>query len=105
MLRLGLAFGFLYAGISSLISPNDWVGYIPSFIDDYRYGLLKAFSLFEIGLGLWLVVGRYVKYAAVLSALALAGVVVFNLSVFIVTFRDVSLIFAAVALVVLTERK
>ncbi len=106
LLRLGLAFSFLYAGTSSLMSPNDWVGYLPAFIPQvHRLDLLKLFSVYEIGLGLWLLTGRYVKYAALLAALTLAGVVVVNLSVFSVTFRDVSLIFAALALFFISDRK
>lgn len=106
LLRLGLAFSFLYAGISSLLTPNDWLGYLPAFIPQAnRLDLLKLFSVYEIGLGLWLLAGRYIKYAALLGALTLVGVVVVNLSIFSVTFRDVGLIFAALALFFISDRK
>lgn len=106
LLRLGLAFSFLYAGIDSLLNPNDWVGYLPGFMPRaIRLDLLKLFSLFEIGLALWLVIGHYAKYAALVSAAALTGVVVFNPSVFSVTFRDVGLILAAAALFFLSDKK
>ena len=32
LLRIGLAFVFLYAAISSLMHPDEWVGYLPSFL-------------------------------------------------------------------------
>ncbi len=101
----GLAFSFLYAGIASLITPNDWVGYLPSFITSSRMELLKVFSVFEIGLGLWLLSGRYLKYTAAMSALTLAGAVAFNSGLFIVTFRDVGLILASMALFFLAKQK
>jgi len=105
LLRLGLAFIFLYAGIASLISPNDWVGYLPGFISSHRPDLLKAFSAFEIGLGLWVLSGRYSKYAAAAAAMTLAGAVVFNLNSFIVTFRDIGLICAALSLFFVADNK
>lgn len=105
MLRLGLSFIFLYAGIASLISPNDWLGYLPGFISSHRMDALKAFSVFEIGLGLWSLSGRYLKYLSVAAVATLAGAVVFNRNLFIVTFRDVGLIFAALGLFFLADEK
>lgn len=101
LLRAGLATVFLYAAISSFKNPQDWIGYLPKFARDQISGntLLHIFSVYELALALWLLSGRYVKYAALLAALTLGGIVLSNFSLFAITFRDIALIFAALALV------
>lgn len=101
LLRIGLAIVFTYAAVSSFKNPQDWIGYLPKFAKQHidGYLLLKVFSVYELALAIWLLSGRYMKYAAALAAATLAGIVVFNLSLFAITFRDVALIFAALALV------
>lgn len=100
LLRAALAFVFLYAAISSFISPNDWIGYMPRFmrgiVPDQL--LLSGFSLVEIGLSLWLLSGFYVKYAALLAAAMMIGIVVLNPLLLPITFRDIGLFIAALAL-------
>jgi uncharacterized membrane protein YphA (DoxX/SURF4 family) len=100
LLRVGLASVFAYAAISSFVTPSDWVGFLPRFA--LHIGstevLLKLFSSFEIMLALWLLSGKLVKYAALVSAVLLAGIVVLNPKLLPITFRDVGLAFAAAAL-------
>lgn len=100
LLRTALAFAFLYASVSSFIAPQDWVGYFPLFMRHIVPGniLLPIFSGIELFLAIWLLVGWYTRYAALLAAVMLAGIVVTNPSQLIVTFRDVSLVIAALAL-------
>ena len=100
LLRLGLAFVFLYAAISSFISPQDWVGYFPSFMRQIAPTaiLLPFFSIVELGLCGWLLSGWKVKWAALASAALLGGIVVTNPLLLPITFRDVGLIFMALSL-------
>lgn len=100
LLRIGLAFVFLYAGIASLQQPLEWEGYVPH-IAANLFGVLTTLHLItvlEIVLGMWLLTGKYAKYAAALAALVLAGIVLVNVNQMLVTFRDVGLLFAALAL-------
>jgi hypothetical protein len=101
LLRLGLAFVFAYAAIDSLVHPNDWVGYMPHIADKIvsPFVMLKIVSVYQLALVAWLLIGRYARYAGLLSALTLAGITVVNLGVFGITFRDVGLTLAAVALI------
>jgi uncharacterized membrane protein YphA (DoxX/SURF4 family) len=100
ILRIALAFVFLYASVSSFLSPNDWIGYMPRFmrgiVPDQL--LLAGLSVFEIVLSGWLLSGFYVRYAALLAAAMLAGIVVLNPALLPITFRDVGLFIAALAL-------
>lgn len=104
-LRIGLAVILMYAAISSFVNPEDWVGYLPDILTSHVSGtlLLKFFSAYELLLAAWLLSGILVRYAALLTAATLAGIVASNFSLFLITFRDIALIFAAVALALLDE--
>lgn len=105
LLRVGLATMFLYAAISSLVSPRDWVGYLPPLLADHISGftLVKFFSVYEFALAAWLLSGVYVRYAGLLSAATLGGIVLSNPSLLQISFRDIGLMFAALALAVSKE--
>jgi hypothetical protein len=101
LLRVGLAFTFLYAAFGSFAEPVNWIGFFPRFV--FGFGLpdelvLGAFSLYEIGLGLWLLWGKKAAWAALASGATLGGIVVFNIGAMDIVFRDVGLLFAALAL-------
>lgn len=105
-LRLGLAFVFLYAAGASFFDPNSWSGFFPQFLQNIfpRALLLAGFSIFEIVLGLWLLSGWRIFYAAVFAVLALLGIIIPNLGAFDIIFRDVAILTSAVALAVLHRR-
>lgn len=105
LLRLGLATILLYAAIGSFVSPREWIGYFPAFMTDIIDGdiLLKLFSVFELGLAAWLLSGVKIRYAALVTAAMLAGIVLANFDLFAITFRDIALIFAALALAALSK--
>lgn len=107
LLRAGLSVILLYAAISSFANPQDWVGYLPGVLTD-RFSadvLLKLFSVYELALAAWLLSGVYVRYAALVCVATLAGIVVTNFELFAITFRDIALIFAALALAVTAGKK
>ncbi len=105
ILEFGIAFSFFYAAISSFINPSLWSGFFPSFLERIIPAkiFLPIFSVYEILLGIWLVSNKKIFYAAILSALTMAGIVAFNLQGMDVVFRDVTIFFAALALAVLTR--
>ncbi len=100
LLRLGLALAFLYAAISSLKNPAAWESFLPTLLTHYLRAdvLLKFFSVYELLLALWLLSGKYVRYAGLLCALTFAGIVTSNVHAFDITFRDLALLFASLAL-------
>lgn len=99
-LRAGLAAVFLYAAVSSLQHPLEWAGFLPGFLQHLapRVTLVKIFAAYELALVLWLVIGKYVRYAGMLCALTLLGIVVMTPDQLIITFRDFGLICMGVAL-------
>jgi uncharacterized membrane protein YphA (DoxX/SURF4 family) len=107
LIRIGLAVVFIYAAVSSTLSPDEWVGYLPPVLTALFPAdiLLKVFSVYELILAVWLLSGVCVRYAGLLAALTLTGIVVSNFSLFAISFRDIGLIFAALALVVYDETR
>ena len=104
-LRSGLAVVFLYAGIASLISPENWVGFIPQFIQNNFPAsiLLILFSIYEISIGLWLLSNKEIFYASILSSKIMFLIIIFNFSVFDVVFRDIAILLMAISLVILSK--
>lgn len=107
LLRLGLATVFLYAAVSSFLSPNDWIGYLPQFVKEAlpAKSVLAVFSVVEIVLAAWLLSGAYARLAGLVAAAMLFGITVSNLSLFPISFRDIGLTFMALALALMKEDK
>lgn len=103
-LRLSLAIAFGYAAIGGFLQPEIWLGYMPPFIatSPYAETVLMLFSGFEVVLTLWLLSGIWIKYAAIVAALMLVGIVGANITDMTIVFRDLALIFAAIALALLS---
>lgn len=106
-LRLAIAIPFLYAAIAAFIDPTSWVGFLPSWTNSIIpvSMALILFSVYEIGLSLWLISGKEGFYSALLSAITLGGITFFNLGALDIVFRDVGLFLAAVALVLLEYKR
>lgn len=111
LLRLALAFAFLYPAIDAIFDPASWLGYVPPIVTAAFHVvaiplklsdvfLLHGFGLIEVALALWILFGRHVRVPAFIMALILFVIVGFNLdaSNFAVLFRDISIAFAAFAL-------
>lgn len=103
-LRIGIALTLIYAAIAAFITPDNWIGFIPDFISNIipATTFLFTYSLFELGLGVWVLSGKKTFYASSLSALTMLGIIVFNTGSFDIIFRDISIFLAAVALAIMT---
>ena len=106
-LRIGLAFVFLYAGISIIANPTAWIGFLPDFIDIFfsKRTLLYIHAGLDILLGLWLLSNKNIFYASLLSALNILGIIVFNLGALDIIFRDIAIFFTCLALAILNYKK
>lgn len=104
-LRMGLAAVFLYAAIASFMDPDTWATFLPSFMGDMMplRTVLFAFSVYELVLAALLLLDKYVFSVAVLSALTMIGILVTNAAGMDVLFRDVAIMFMALALAALKK--
>lgn len=102
-LRFGLAFVFASTGIASLISPEDWVQYVPSIITSFMsaYTFVILFAIYQLILPLVLIFRKNVTWPAVLAALTLFFTAFSNLSNYDIVFRDFGLALAALSLMFL----
>ncbi|MEK6850297.1 MAG: hypothetical protein AABX85_01850 [Nanoarchaeota archaeon] len=107
LLRIGLAIVFLYAGIAAFLSPDGWVGFVPGFVSNVisPYYFLHIHSIFNILLALWLISNKKVFYASIISSCALIAIILFNYTALDIVFRDISILFAAIALSVISYKK
>ncbi len=108
LLRIGVAFAFLYPPISALFNPYAWVGYFPVFISSIEgidaLMLLHIFGVFEVMLGLWILSGRRILLPSVAASISLFLIVAFNWTQMDVLFRDLPILLMAVALVLLHRK-
>jgi len=107
ILRIGLAFAFLYPPLDAITDPYSWLGYFPSFMRGYvpDMVLLHSFGAVEIGIALWLLSGWKIFWPSILALLMLLSIVFFDRVDFEVVFRDLSIASIALALAVSRYQK
>ena len=106
LLRIGVAFAFLYPPIDALSDPDSWIGYFPAFITSVPLDpmlVLHGFGILEVILALWILSGWRIRIPAITGAVLLLAIVAFNGAQFPILFRDVSIALAALALAWLPE--
>ncbi|MBI4272460.1 DoxX family membrane protein [Candidatus Uhrbacteria bacterium] len=103
LLRVGLAVAFLYAAVSSFLDPSSWIGFFPSAVRQIFAGqiLLVIYSLYEIVLAIWLLTGKYARNAAWCALATLILIILSNITLLDILFRDLTIFTAAGALLAL----
>ena len=102
LLRLGLAFVFIWFGISQLQNPSQWISFLPSWValvPISAIGFVLINGLFEIVAGVLLALGAWTRITALLLALHLFGIA-FSIGYNAIAIRDVGLAFATLALAI-----
>ena len=100
LLRVGLAAVFAYAAIDAFREPGAWIGFVPSFTTKFVSAkfALDMLSIAQLVLVAALLFNMFIRLAALAAIGFLVGLMVFNPSTFLITFRDVGLAFMAGAL-------
>ncbi len=98
VLRVGLAFAFLYPPFNALGDLASWIGYFPGFVHGYVPDevLLHTFGVVEVVIALWILSGWKIFWPCFIAAGMLVAIVAFNMPQFQILFRDLSI--AAMAL-------
>jgi hypothetical protein len=109
IMRLAVAFSFIYPAVSALFDPYAWLGYFPGFVltlaGTNELLLLHAWGALEILLALWVLFGKRVYVPALIMAAALVAVVIANPGQFPILFRDLSIALAAISLALVNKKK
>ena len=102
ILRVGVAFAFLYAGIAGFLDPQAWVGWFPKFMRDIipELMLLQIWGVYEIVTAIWILSSWKIFIPSSLASLSLLGLILFNLSAMDVIFRDVTILCATITLAI-----
>ena len=105
LLRIGVAFAFLYPPFDALSNPDSWIGYFPKFLHGIAPDpvLLHGFGVLEVIIALWILSGRKIFWPTLAAGVMLATIVLANLNNFEVLFRD--LVIAAMAFALTFEAK
>ncbi len=78
VLRIGLAFAFLYPPYAALSNPISWESYFPHVVRTIGVPtilLLRAFGALEAVLALWILSGWSIRVPAALAAIILLAIV------------------------------
>jgi uncharacterized membrane protein YphA (DoxX/SURF4 family) len=102
LLRLGVAFAFLYPPLDALSDPISWIGYFPRLVHGIMPDviLLHSFGILEVGIALWILSGKKILAPSLLAAVILLAIVLLNLQDFQILFRDLSIAAMSLALAV-----
>lgn len=101
VLRVAIAFAFIYAGVSGILEPASWLGYFPTWLSIPNVSqetLLIAWSVVEILLGAWILFGRKIFIPSMIATVLLFGIAIVNLPQISILFRDFALGLAALSL-------
>ena len=109
LMRVAVAFSFIYPAVSAWFDPYAWIGYFPGFLLDVAGAnaelMLHGWGILEIALALWILFGRKIYVPSAIAAIALFAVVAVNPGQFTVLFRDISIALAAVSLALINYKK
>lgn len=99
LLRIAVAFPLIWAGVSQLQNPTNWIGFVPAWLAGIvdPEAFLGIHSFFNLIIGVGLLAGFWRITFSAAAAASLASILVFY-GVDDVTFRDVGLAIVAFAL-------
>lgn len=106
ILKVGVAFAFLYPAFSAFTDPAQWLGYVPMWIGQIfpRETFLTLFSSFEIFVALGILFTNRIL-PPIVAGLVLATIVIVNPREFSVIFRDLSIACMSFALAFLLRTR
>ncbi|MEX2033157.1 MAG: hypothetical protein WD889_01180 [Candidatus Colwellbacteria bacterium] len=99
LLRIAIAFPMIWAGVHQMMNPTDWIGFVPPWLGSFiaPEAFLTIHSIFNIAVGIGLLIGFWQILFSATAAASLASIVIFY-GVDDVTFRDVGLTIVAFVL-------
>ncbi len=102
ILRLGLAFVFIWFSFSQFSDPQKWISFLPDFVKALpvsAVAFVKMNALFELLAGILLAFGIWTRIAAALLALHLFGIA-FTIGFNALGVRDLGLAIATFSLAI-----
>ena len=97
--RIAISLVFIWFGINQIISPNNFMEYLPSFIllSTYAKTFIYLNGIFELILGAFLILGLFTRITALILGINLIGII-FGLGYNDVAVRDFGLMLVTLAI-------
>jgi len=107
LLRIGIAFAFIYPAVAAFLDPTSWVGFMPDFIldvfGDNENIPLSIFGITEIFIAIWILTAKKVFVPCIIASVYLLAIVLFNLALLDIVFRDISILTMTMSLLLLED--
>lgn len=102
LLRLGVAFAFLYPAIAEIYTPDSWIGYFPHMVRGFvpDLVLLHSFGAVEAIIALWILSNKKIFLPSLAATAILLAIVYFDFNQLEVVFRDVAIAGASASLMI-----
>lgn len=98
LLRLAIALAFLYPPFDAISNPNAWLGFFPPAMLQFASAhgisgmtLLMLWSVVEVVIAAWVLSGKRIFLPSAAATLFLILIVVFNIPLMEIVFRDIAL--------------
>ena len=93
LLRIAIAFFFLYPAVSGFFYPDTWIGYFPQMLAGMASStaVVGVWGVIEVILALWMLFGKNIKIPSLITGILAVGIVIANPSQMDVIFRDLAL--------------
>lgn len=106
IIRIFLGIVFLYFGVSQILYPEKWIDFLPEFLaniipnmnDIFKSRIILLNGLFDCLIGLFFMVGFWLKFVSILAFLHLIGIFIFSLGFTPSGMRDLGLAGASLSL-------
>jgi uncharacterized membrane protein YphA (DoxX/SURF4 family) len=112
LLRIAAAITFIYPPVDAYFTPNAWISYFPSFVLNLATAhsisnvvLLSVWGIVEVIIGLWILSGRHIFWPSLVATLLLVAIVLFNIPLMEILFRDVALALVTLTLTIWSYKK
>ena len=107
LLRVGVASAFLYPAVAAYFNPDGWIWFVPDFVEIFvtKELFLNLFGVIELAIACGLLFLKNPTIPALGASALLTSIIALDWRAFDVTFRDISILLSALAIVAIYYNK
>lgn len=106
ILRIGLSLVILWFGVSQLLNPQQWIGFVPGWLENIAPLITFVYinAVFEIAFSLLILSNNFVKLSSILLSIHLV-IIILELGYNGVAVRDVGIVVGFLSLIAMEKGK